>query len=81
MRSAGVDGETWADFGPWPTREGFLVVSDGGSCAAVWRDGMARWRGEGDTLSENKMPAETEVFSFLYHEMEQLRSTFASETI
>ena len=47
MRSAGVDGGAWADFGPWPTIEGFLVVSDGGSCAAVWRDGMARWRGGG----------------------------------
>lgn len=32
-------------------------------------------------MIDNKMSAETEVFSFLYHEMEQLRSTFASETI
>jgi hypothetical protein len=44
---------------------------------------LAEWNGKvaGDTLIDNKMPAETEVFSFLYHEMEQLRSTFASETI
>ena len=46
---------------------------------------LAGWNGkvagEGDTLIDNKMSAETEVFSFLYHEMEQLRSTFASETI
>lgn len=46
--------------------------------------GGMEWQGGGggrDTLIDNKMPAETEVFSFLYHEMEQLRSTFASETI
>ena len=78
MLSARVDGGAWADFDSCPTREGFLVVSDGGTCVAVWRNGAVL------SFRPGKWPAKGAVgrgFSFLSHKMRQLRSSFASETM